>query len=94
MKKGSKDGRTEFAKRAKPLCAARILSREKITSKTVKMQNRSGIKFLLNLKNITLILGILIKSPCIIYLKSHIYMQICSKSLKNWEKSGIIKLLK
>ena len=67
MKNGNKEGRTEFANSAKPLWAARILSREKITRSIVNMQNTKGMKLRLNLKNIIFILGIPIKSPCIIY---------------------------
>ena len=60
-------GKTEFANKANPFCAAFILSREKITNKTVKTQNTSGIKLRLNLKNITFILGKAIKSPDTVY---------------------------
>ena len=67
IKKGNNDGNTELANKANPFCAACILSREKITNKTVNTQNRSGIKLRLNLKNTTLIRGKAIKSPDTIY---------------------------
>lgn len=67
IKNGSKEGSTEFAKSARPFWAAFILSLENITSKIVKMQKSIAIKFLLNLKNTILILGIVIKSPYKIY---------------------------